>query len=118
MADLPMAMGKVSVGDQAFLSKGQTRKQREAFFHVRISPYCISVAFFNASFRISCHLSLNFVRVCRRINPHVLRCLHVWVLPRCEAQWLHMLTTTATHSEAFSADINALSQPVHGLCCL
>jgi len=71
-----MAMGKVNVRDQAFLSKGQCRRQKQAFLQVRISPYFISVAFFNTSFRISCHLRLNFIRVCRHINPHVLCSVH------------------------------------------
>lgn len=111
-------MGKVSVRDQAFFSKGQTRTQREAFFQVRISPYCIAVAFFNTSFRISCHLRLNFIRVWRHISPNLLCCVHLWVLSRCGVYWLHMQTTTAIYSEAFSANINAFSQPVHGWCCM
>lgn len=82
---LRLAMGEVNVRHQAFLSKGQTRRKRKVFFQVRISPYCISVAFFNTSFRISCHLRHNFVRVCRHINPNALCCVHLWVLLRCEA---------------------------------
>ena len=101
-----------------FPFQGSDGESKRSIFQVRISPYCISVAFFNTSFRISCHLRLNFVRVCRHINPNVLCCVHLWVLPRCEAYWLHMQTTTATHSEAFSANIKALSQPVYGWCCI
>lgn len=65
---------------------------REAFFQLSIGLYCISVAFFNTSFRTSCHLRLDFIRVCRHINPNVLCCMHLWVLLKCEVYWLHMQT--------------------------
>lgn len=92
-------------------------KKKIFFFQVRISPYSRPVAFFSTSFRISCHLRLSFVRVCRHIHNNVLCCVHLWALTRCEACWLRMQTATLTHREAFPTNINVLSQPVHGWHC-